>query len=201
MLRTPLVTAEPAIAAATRTVANRLANAGYEVVEDGAPPGEFEAFLPIWQKLVSSVPMVRWSQTQGVTRWLAESGRAWSPAFIATRQTELDEQWTRWVGDDLILTPTVGVPPPAVGAFDHEGGEETFRAAAVLGAFTAPFNVTGQPAISVPVALHPTLGVPIGVQLALPKGYDAALLRIAAEVEASAAFTALPRQLPTQQPA
>ena len=202
VLRTPLVTAEGPIAAVTRAVADRLADAGYDVTEDAAPAGELDAFLPIWQKLVSSVPLVRWSQTQGVTRWLAESGRAWSPARIAARQAELDEQWTRWAGDDLILTPTVGVPPPAVGAFDHEGGEDTFRAAAVLGAFTAPFNVTGQPAISVPAGLHPTLGVPIGVQLALPKGHDGALLRIAAEVEAGARFAAHPQpQLPTQQPA
>ncbi len=186
VLRTPLVTTEPEIEAVVRRVADRLADAGHEIVEDAVPPGDFDTFLPIWQKLVGSVPLVRWDRAQGVTRWLAEAGRAWTGAQIAERQAMLDAQWTAWAGDDLILTPTVGVPPPLVGAFDHDGGEAAFRAAAVLGAFTAAFNVTGQPAISVPAGLHPTLGVPIGVQLALPRGQDEALLRIAAEVESAA---------------
>ena len=86
-----------------------------------------------------------------------------------------------WFGDaDLVVTPTTAQPPPIVGSFAHLDGEATFRTAAALGAFTAPFNVTGQPALSLP---YPTTGLPIGVQLVGRRGADHLLLAVAASLE------------------
>jgi amidase len=49
-------------------------------------------------------------------------------------------------------------------------------------AFTCPFNITGQPAISLPLAWSEA-GLPIGVQLAAPYAREDLLLRVAAQLE------------------
>ena len=57
-------------------------------------------------------------------------------------------------GLDLVLTPTVGEPPPPLGTYDQESGdplETAMRRAWPVAAFTAIFNATGQPAISLPL--------------------------------------------------
>ena len=87
-------------------------------------------------------------------------------------------------GFDLLLTPTLGEPPPRLGSFNDSGEDPV--AALMRGvqtaAFTALFNVTGQPAISLP--LHWTEdGLPIGIQLVAPFGAEDALLRVAAQLE------------------
>jgi amidase len=58
--------------------------------------------------------------------------------------------------------------------------------AAALGAFTAPFNVTGQPAVSMPLG-RTRSGLPIGVQLVARRGADRVLLALAAAIERAAA--------------
>jgi amidase len=55
--------------------------------------------------------------------------------------------------------------------------------------FAQPFNLSGQPALSLPVAWS-TTGLPIGVQLAGRRNDDCTLLRVAAQVEASQPWTA-----------
>jgi amidase len=93
-----------------------------------------------------------------------------------------------WFGDvDILLTPTVGVSVPRVGAFSGLTPREAYDAAAEIAAFTAVFNVAGQPAISLPAGFSSS-GVPFGVQLVGRRGHDATLLKLAAEVEAALQF-------------
>ena len=68
-------------------------------------------------------------------------------------------------GFDLLLTPTLAALPPPIGAVVGDGPDPfaTLAAATPFAAFTLPFNVTGQPAVSVPVTTAG--GLPVGAQL------------------------------------
>jgi amidase len=96
-------------------------------------------------------------------------------------------------GFDLLLSPVLAAPPPPIGWLSGpEGGQRVGQ----LLLFTAQFNVTGQPAISLP--LHTTAdGLPVGVQLVAANGREDVLVRVAAQLEAAAPWTALaPRRPP-----
>lgn len=87
-------------------------------------------------------------------------------------------------GFDLLLTPTCGQPPPRVGELVSTA-EEPLRGyvrAAPYGMLTSPFNLTGQPAISLPLHWNDA-GLPIGVQLVAPYGREDRLLQVAAQLE------------------
>ena len=87
-------------------------------------------------------------------------------------------------GFDLLLTPTMAEPPVPLGTYDQYGDDplDAFRRAVPAGSFTAIFNATGQPAISVP--LHWTADeMPVGVQLVAPLGREDVLLDVAAQLE------------------
>jgi amidase len=85
---------------------------------------------------------------------------------------------------DVVLTPTIGEPPAPLGTFDSPVGEPLaglFRAAAYV-PFTPPFNVTGQPAISLPLHWNDD-GLPIGVQFVGRFGDEETLLSLAGQLE------------------
>lgn len=86
-------------------------------------------------------------------------------------------------GFDVLLTPVLNGPPPPLGWLVDPGQGRT-RAVA-LWQYTAQFNVTGQPAISLP--LHWTSeGLPIGIQLVAAYGREDLLIRLAAQIEQAA---------------
>jgi amidase len=88
---------------------------------------------------------------------------------------------------DLLITPTLAQPPVKLGHLDMMLDDlKTFtdRLAAYM-PFTPIFNITGQPAASLP--LHWTAdGLPVGVQLAARFGDEATLFRLASQIEAAA---------------
>ena len=90
-----------------------------------------------------------------------------------------------WADYDLLLTPTLAMPPVAVGwDTEPEDPREQFDRAVRFTPFTAAFNVTGQPAVSLP--LHWTDdGLPIGVQLVGPPLGEALLFRVSSQLEAA----------------
>lgn len=95
-----------------------------------------------------------------------------------------------WGELDALLTPTTAQPAWQVGALDPFLGsspEGWLRACAELTGFTLLFNVTGQPALSLPVALTQE-GLPIGVQLVARQAQEELLLRLAAAVEREVDF-------------
>jgi amidase len=99
-------------------------------------------------------------------------------------------RWARravsfWTDDgyDVLLTPTCAEPPPELG--DLIRPETNGARLLPFAIFTAPFNVTGQPAMSVP--LHWTAsGLPVGVQLVGAPYREDLLLRLAGQLEQAA---------------
>jgi amidase len=89
-----------------------------------------------------------------------------------------------WADTDVVLTPTLALPPVPIGWQDAvDGAIEQLLRNTEFTPFTAVANLTGLPAISLP--LHWTDdGVPVGVQAIGPPGGDALLLALAAQVEA-----------------
>ena len=87
-------------------------------------------------------------------------------------------------GFDLLLTPTLSEPPPRLGELvpTPENSMEVGARASRLAAWTMPFNLTGQPGISLPLHWTPE-GLPVGVQLVAPYGREDLLLRVAAQLE------------------
>ncbi len=122
---------------------------------------------------------------------LAEVGRASSaPEWLSAREwlQVNSRQVASWWSDgfDLLLTPTISEPPPPLGTFDSPPDNPLhglFRAAELV-SFTPPFNVSGQPAISLPLHWNDA-GLPIGVQLVAAFGREDLLLRVAAQLEAA----------------
>ncbi len=84
---------------------------------------------------------------------------------------------------DLLVTPTLALPPPSLGWLvdPDEGGA---RVPAFV-PFTPAFNATGQPALSLPLLVTES-GLPVGVQLVGPPFGEAVLLRLAASLEEAA---------------
>jgi amidase len=123
---------------------------------------------------------------------LAGLGRDCSATqFIAT--LEWVQGFTRRVaswwegGFDLLLTPTLTLPPPPLGYFDPAKEDPMLvgMKASQLAAYTLPFNMTGRPAISLPLHWTPD-GLPVGVQLVADYAREDLLLRVAAQLEAAA---------------
>lgn len=89
---------------------------------------------------------------------------------------------------DLVLTPASVIPPPKIGEnhmhyTELECYHATLRDYAMV--FSVPFNVSGQPACSVPIGLDANR-LPVGVQIVGKWGDEALVLQLAAEIEAAA---------------
>lgn len=194
----------PDCAAAVENAGRVLEREGHYVeVTHPEPLDHGEEILSNFQTIVSSwvaSSLDEWSVTTGVdvgasgvepgTWLLAELGRSVSAAEYVTTAKRIDEFTRRmaawWhTGFDLLITPTLPEPPPELGHFTARDGESGLDAAMRtlrMIAFTMPFNLTAQPAISLP--LHWTSdGLPVGVQMVAAMWDESLLLRVAAELE------------------
>ena len=204
LLTEPLLQAEPnaVVAEAARDAAELLESLGH-VIEESHPSGFEEmdivdTFLTRWmagqaatldQLQIVVGREIKPGDVEPLTWTLAEEGRRRSAAqyLTAVGQHQLVSRMIAgWFesGFDLLLTPTLGEPPPPLGTFDDSGEDPV--AALMRGAqtatFTATFNVTGQPAISLPLHWSDD-GLPIGVQLVAPFGEEDVLIRVASQLE------------------
>ena len=125
--------------------------------------------------------------------WMfASIGRAISaPDYL--RAIHWQQGWTRRMaewwrnspdddGFDILVTPVLNGPPPELGWLSDP--VEGLQRVTDMMQFTAQFNVTGQPAISLPLWWTES-GLPVGVQFVAPFGREDLLVRLAAELEAA----------------
>jgi amidase len=193
---------DPACAAAVEATAKVLEQLGHSI-ESAYPKALDESDAPmLWAQLVAANiarliessaqltgrPVTR-DDVEPLTFALSEMGRT----FTATQHLHaLDRMhaYGRRVCDffhegfDLLLTPTQGAPSPRIGYLSSTP-EEPLRAmlrSAPYGAFTLPFNMSGQPAISLPAG-QTQAGLPLGVQLVAAYGREDMLLQLAAQLE------------------
>lgn len=184
-VRSNHVETEPDVAAAVERVARELSRLGHHLEERtlDLPEGIIEEFLPVWQATAATAPVYDWALTQPVTRWLGERGMRVSHEDVVRIIRRLGAVVLETFGDvDVWVTPTVAVAPPAIGAWKELSPPEAFREATKLGVFTAPFNISGQPAASVPAGLS-RKGHPIGVQIAGKPLADGMVLALARQIE------------------
>jgi amidase len=95
-----------------------------------------------------------------------------------------------WEDHDLLVTPTLGQLPPRVGELDPPADDPfaTQARTSLLVPFTPHFNVTGQPAVSLP--LHTSAGgLPVGVHLVAAYGREDLLIQVAAQLEQAAPWS------------
>jgi amidase len=185
---------DPACVAAVERTAAALADLGHDVFEGGPQwPSADEiigGFLTVWNTgmaywnvedttKIESLSLAMKKAAESVDS--LEYVRAVAGLQILTRH--LLQSWGR--DFDVYLTPTIAVEPPKVGMlYENPSGDpmEPLTRAAEMAAFTPIFNVTGQPAISLPTHWSDS-GLPIGVQLVGKPWGEAELIRLSAQVE------------------
>jgi amidase len=196
----PGLAVDPACLAAHERASGLLSELGHEVVdgvETGIDPDFVAVFETLWAVLAHSVPVPPGAEEAllPLTRWWRALGSAVSgPEFLAAAQAAHNASRriiTAHRAVDVMLTPTLAQLPRPVGWFT-DGGDpaEDYARQQAFTPFTAIYNVTGQPALSLPLgwtrpaADEPTL--PVGVQLVGAPGADRLLLELGASLEAAA---------------
>jgi amidase len=130
------------------------------------------------------IEAVNWEQAERASRASALD-YAKSVAAAAMFRRAVAQWWTD--GFDLLVTPTLSRIPFPVGSFTNDPSDplKPSRLASEWVRFTAQFNMSGQPAISLPLG-RTAGGLPVGVQLVAAYGREDLLLRVAAQLEAAA---------------
>ncbi|WP_283139447.1 amidase [Rhizohabitans arisaemae] len=192
-------------AAAVRRAASLLESLGHEVAES-SPASLADPSFPDHLGTVVSVNTAAWVDQLGRLRGGAvdlDELEAMNKAMVvaARKGTAVDYvgrlgwldayrgrviQW--WDSRDLLLTPTLGTAPYRLGWLTDPDFRVLMSRLNLTMAFTAPFNVTGQPAISLPMG-RTADGVPVGVQLVAAPGREDILVRVAAQIEEASPWT------------
>jgi amidase len=190
--------------AAVKHAAAQCEALGHEV-EEGAPAFEpvlFDSFDALWMS-----ELAEWidtalqrdhrrslkDETEPLTRAVLEIGRKRTAAdfqrglagaqIAAARAAQFHKTFDVW------MTPTLAAPPPLLGWFEQPEDDplQAYRRDAEFCAFTPVANMTGQPAMSVPLHWNEQ-GLPIGVQLTAAFGKEDVLFALAGQLERAMGF-------------
>ncbi len=177
---------------ATQIAAAALEDLGHTV--DTEPlvtpdPALVPAFLTTWSAITAGTPLdVDLLEPHNKAARL--DAEATSAIIYAEGLLELQRTSRAYVAQfgsdfDLLLSPTLAIEPPKVGwlfADPDQDPRTPLAMATPMAAFTALYNVTGQPAISLPVHQSAS-GLPVGVQLAGSPFDEVTLIRVASQLE------------------
>lgn len=190
----PGIKLDPAHAAAVEDTARVLAGLGHDVREvDPHHPDATAAFVPQFlggvraeadavehfDRLEKRTRQV-YRLGSWVTRAVLDKALAAGERIAGKANRVFDEGSDGAV--DVLLTPTIGPRPRKVGVLDRGGPVSAALKSQPMIAWTALWNVTGNPAASVPTGLGPD-GLPLAVQLVGRIGDEPTLLGVAAQLE------------------
>jgi amidase len=194
---------DPTLEAATRDAANLLQSLGHEV-EDVSPPWSGLNLLPeftgafgpnialvafIGFKLAHREPTEADVEPLTWEMWkLATGNHTLSLLNAQGRLEAVARSVVRFCADyDALLTPALARRPVLIGEIHGRGPDpwDHYNRSALFTPYTAMLNVTGQPAISLPL-YHGDDGLPIGVQLVGPPAREEILLQLARQLEQTA---------------
>lgn len=193
---------DPEVAAAVRDVADQLQQLGHHVIDDSPPALHNQALIASygaqWSAAVAASleTFGEWigrelteDDVEPMTWALAQRGRgmgAIETARAGERAMVFRHQMADWWAEsaDLLLAPTCLRPAPLIGESSGTADNPFANVHVTLAysTLTAPFNTTGQPAISLPLA-QSKAGLPIGIQLVGAYGREDLLLQIAGQLE------------------
>jgi amidase len=178
----------PDCVAAAEDAAALLEELGHSV-EEATPPWQddalFELFMKAWQvtPALNGKPVELFEPNN---RALIEAARRTDSVeyvLATTRLRSIGRETAAFVeGYDLVLTPTLAQPPVPVGTIIGDDPWESFRRAGEFTAFTQAANISGLPAVSLPLSWNGA-GLPIGVQLIGRPADEATLIRVSAQLE------------------
>jgi amidase len=190
-LKTPFppVPVDGAVSGAIEAVAERLRALGHEVVEHDPHYGRAtDALIPRYLGGIAqdAEAMARPDRLQRRTRGFARIGRLIPGGLIDKAQRDEAAHATR-LGElfrdhDLLLTPISTRPPVGAAQWEGLGAARTLLGMSRVYPFTGIWNMTGQPAMSIP-APPESSGLPIGAQLIGPADGEPLLLSVAAQLE------------------
>jgi amidase len=184
----------PSVDAAMRHTTTLLEQLGHGVEEIELPVGEDlpDVLLTLWSAGLAAQPFDH-STYEPINAWLARVGHGRSAARYAAAQFQLQLQCRHIVRAtdhlDALLLPVLTAPSRPNGHYAGWDGEAVFRDQTALVGLTPLANLTGQPAISLPLYHDDTTG-PVGVQFVGRPWDEAGLLRLAAQLEQAAPWAA-----------
>jgi len=198
---------DPVCDAAAREAAELLASLGHEVQETPAPwsmPELLPVFTVLWCGNISMTVMFGGmiagreptaEDVEPLSWQLYQMGMAQSSTQYLAALTQLQAVARAivgfWSSHDVVLTPALAQRPVAIGDIDACAADPMaeFAKSGQFTPYTALVNVTGQPAISLPL-FHGEDGLPTGVQLIGPPLGEGLLLSLAAQLEAARPWAA-----------
>ena len=186
------VPVDPECVAAVRSAAELLTELGHDVVDATPPwsiPEMIVEFIRVWQVGPATAGIDDLSLLEPINRALAEQARETaSPEYgkaIMQLQTITRRVVAFWDEYDVVITPTLAMLPVPIGwTWEDTDGDPlvAFSRQTLFTPYTALVNVTGQPAMSLPLHMSES-GLPVGVQLIARPFDEATLVRLAAQLE------------------
>ncbi len=186
----------PAALAAVNRAARLLASMGHHVgaAARAVSAEEWMAFMPLWGVMAAHVPLPPEAEAvlKPLTQWLRKLGAGVSGVQYAAAHSAMQllarQIATRWADFDLILTPTLAQPPLPPAELELADPAADFEAQKHFTPWTSVWNMTGAPAISLPLhrAVVDGVELPFGVMLGgVRVGQEGVLYALSAALEAA----------------